>query len=212
MRVEELMTRAVVTARPETPLKEVGALLVDNRISGVPVVDAAGAVLGVVSKSDLIVREDADRHGRKSAAVTAADAMTSPAVTIEPGASVVAAARELIDRRIDRLPVVHEGLLIGIVTRTDLVRAFVRSDSAIEREIRDDVLVRGLWLAPENLTVAVHGGHVAIGGRVDTRSDAELVAACVRRVAGVLDVDVSQLEWRYDDAHHRLELRMGRRL
>ena len=212
MRVEELMTRAVVTARPETPLKEVGALLVDHRISGVPVVDAAGTVVGVVSKSDLIVREDVDRRRAKSAAVTAADAMTSPAVTIEPGASVVAAARELIDRRIDRLPVVHEGLLIGIVTRTDLVRAFVRSDSAIEHEIRDDVLVRGLWLAPENLTVVVREGHVAIGGRVDTRSDAELVAACVRRVAGVLDVDVSQLEWRYDDAHHKLELRMGRRI
>lgn len=212
MRVEELMTRAVVTARPETPLKEVGELLVDNRISGLPVLDATGAVVGVVSKSDLIVREDTEKRRPKSAAVTAADAMTSPAVTIEPGASVVSAAHAMVDGRIDRLPVVHEGLLIGIVTRTDLVRAFVRSDAAIEREIRDDVLTRDLWLSPENLTIAVHRGHVAIGGTLDARSEAEVVAACVRRVPGVLDVDVSQLSWRHEDSPHRLELRMGRRL
>ena len=149
-----------MTVEPLTPLKEVARLLVERRVSGVPVVDDDGTVVGVVSEGDILVKER-DRQSPASLlghllewdegnrlrreARDAADAMTGPAVTIRPSRSVSEAASLMLDRSVNRLPVVDQhGKLVGIVTRADLVRAFARSDEEIEREIREDVIVRSL--------------------------------------------------------------------
>lgn len=153
MRVDELMTRDVATVTPEMPLEEVAALLVDRRISGVPVCDPAGTVVGVVSERDILYKAlgREERGGGPlawfavwpvSAAVranarTAGETMSSPALTIEPSLRAAAAAGLMIDRDVDRLPVVErDGTLVGIVTRTDLVRAFARDVDRISQETR----------------------------------------------------------------------------
>ena len=90
-------------------------------------------------------------------------------------------------------------MLIGIVTRADLVRAFVRSDEEIAREIRDDVIRRTLWLEPDPIEVAVHDGEVRLSGEVETKGDAELIPSFVQRVPGVVSV-LSKLRWRENGA------------
>ena len=218
MRVEELMSRDVTTVEPETPLKEVAALLSRHRISGVPVCGEDGRVLGVVSEADILRKEEGrapegggllswlferdDESLAKAAARTAGEAMTSPAVTIEPKRPVSEVARLMVERGINRLPVVRGDELVGIITRADLVRAFHRPDDEIRREIYEDVLLRTLWISPEHLTVSVEQGEVTLGGEVENRTEAELAVAYVRRVPGVVDVR-SKLTWRVDDLARR---------
>jgi CBS domain-containing protein len=208
MHVQDVMTEDVATVRPETPLKEVAALLVEKRISGLPVCDADGALLGVVSEADILVKEEGveperrralawllrgDNGADKIAATTAGEAMTSPAVTIDPRRPVSDAARLMIERSVNRLPVVEGARLVGIVTRADLVAAFTRSDEEIRREIVDELLVRTLWIEPGLLRVDVDEGRVTISGQVDTQTELELAAAFIRRVPGVVDVDATGL-------------------
>jgi CBS domain-containing protein len=214
MRVQDVMTKEVRTVEPDTSLKEVARVLMELGISGLPVVDG-GKVVGVVSEADILVKERAinpARHGlvgmfhsegvdvgEKLRALTAGEAMTSPAITITPARPVSEAAGRMIDSRINRLPVVtDDGVLIGIVTRADLVRAFVRPDAEIATEIRDDVVLRTLWIAPEQVSVAVEGGAVELAGHVGTKADAELVVSMTRRVPGVVSV-ASNVTWDTDD-------------
>lgn len=216
--VRDVMTRSVISARRGTSLKGVAQLLVDHRISGVPVVDVDGAVLGVVSEADLLVKEqgaDAVRHRplarflgesresraqlAKLGAVTAAEAMTVPAVTITSGRSIHEAAAIMTARRVNRLPVVDDGRLVGIVTRADLVRAYVRSDDELAKAIREDVLLHILWLDPALFTVVVADGVASIAGRVDCRSTAEMVERFVSMVPGIVDVH-ADVTWALDDS------------
>src|SRR5665647_3559680 len=157
MRIEKIMTRDVITAAPDTPLKVVAQLLVDNRISGVPVCGPNGEVLGVVSEADILRKEEGvspdlarplawlvrrlDGELDKIGARTAGEAMTAPALTVRPTQHTSAVARLMVDYAINRVPVVAGDRLVGIVSRADLVRAFTRSDEEIEREIREDVPV-----------------------------------------------------------------------
>jgi len=221
MRVDQLMTHDVVTVTPETSLKKVAALLAEHRISGIPVCDAEGRVVGVVSEADILWKElglttavgglfgrildRADAAADRVAARTAGEAMTSPAITIAPDASVAAAAKSMIDHRVNRLPVVAGGRLVGIVARADLVRAFERPDEEIEREISDDVLLRTLWVDPASVSLVVVEGAVLVAGEVDNRSTAEMIDAYIRRVPGVVSVQ-SQLTWRLDDLARRTSI------
>jgi CBS domain-containing protein len=223
MRVDQLMTRAVKTVAPGAPLKQVAAILVENRISGLPVCDVDGRVLGVVSEADILLKERGveprggalgwlvgpPEHGAvaKAQARSAADAMTSPAVTISPFRSAQEAARLMLDHGINRLPVVKAGRLVGIITRADLVRAFHRPDHAIAEEILSDVLERTLWIAPETVQVSVERGDVTLRGEVNGHSDASLIERLVARVPGVVGVR-SELTWRVNDLsrRHRREI------
>jgi CBS-domain-containing membrane protein len=101
----------------------------------------------------------------------------------------------MINEAVNRLPVVDEDRrLIGIVTRADLVRAFVRSDEEIAKEIREDVLRRALWIEPDSVRVVVEDGEVRLSGEVETKADAELIPSFVQRVPGVVSV-LSKLRW-----------------
>ena len=218
MTVGDVMTRSVITVRSWTPLKEVAQLLIDRRISGVPVVDDDGTLLGVVSEGDFLLKEQGvqavhhrplarifgESRGARSrlakiGALTAGEAMTAPALTIAPGRHISEAAALMTGRGVNRLPVVDDGHLVGIVTRADLVRAYVRSDDELAATIRDDVLLRILWLDPAQFTVSVRDGVASIGGRVERRSTAEMVERAVGMVPGIVDVD-SALSWALDDS------------
>jgi CBS domain-containing protein len=215
--VRDVMTRSVVSVQRTASLKEIAQALIDNNISGMPVVDEDGAVLGVVTEADLLVKEqgpEAIRHRRlarffgesresrvqlvKLGATTAADAMTSPALTITSAQPIHEAAAIMTARRINRLPVVDGGRLVGIISRADLVRAYVRSDAELAATIRDEVILRILWLDPAGFTVVVKDGVASISGRVERRSTAEMVERAVRMVPGIVEVD-SSVSWSMDD-------------
>jgi CBS domain-containing protein len=140
MKVSDVMTENVFTVTPDTPLPVAANRMLEYGVSGFPVVDD-GRVVGVLSETDVLYkeREASERHGLldwiahypddppsgKLDARTAGEAMTTPAVTIAPERHISDAAALMLELGIDRLPVVSGGLLAGIVTRTDIVRAFV---------------------------------------------------------------------------------------
>lgn len=217
MTVRDVMTTSVTSVGRSTPLQDVAELLVDRRISGVPVVDEDGIVLGVVSEADFLVKEqgaEAIRHRHlarmlgespeskaqlaKVRATNAGEAMTAPAVTIESTSPISAAARLMTARRVNRLPVVDGGRLVGIVTRADLLRAYVRSDEELANTIRRDVLLRILWLDPNTFELDVKDGRVTIAGHVERRSTAEMVGRSIAMVPGIIDVHTS-VTWSLDD-------------
>ena len=213
VRVGDVMTRDVVSVTPETPLKDVAAVLVERGVSGLPVCDADGAVVGVLSEADLLVKQGGspERSGglfawlvetasapdlAKLRAHTAGEAMTTPAVTVRAGSAVSEAARTMVSLGVNRLPVVEDGRLVGIVTRADLVRLFTRSDEEIARDIRQDVVKR-LWIAPERIEVEVEQGEVVLRGEAETEVEAELLLKRIPLVAGVVGVR-SELSWAVD--------------
>lgn len=218
MRVHEVMTTTVKTVGPEVPLKTAAAAMIEHGISGLPVCETDGRVLGIVSEADILYKERGPEQQRgplswffdlpaletiaKTSARTAGEAMTAPAITIRPDATVGEAARVMGDRGVNRLPVTEaDGILVGIVTRADLVRAFTRPDDAVAAEIRH-VVQHELWVPLEYVSVEVEAGEVTLTGELDTRTEAELVEAFARRVPGVVAVE-SQLTWRVDDLSRR---------
>ncbi|KOT42691.1 CBS domain protein [Streptomyces caelestis] len=197
--VGEVMTGDVVQARRTTPFKEVVRLLDHHRISGLPVVDADDKVLGVLSGSDL-VRLQAHRDGSAPPpALTAGDVMSSPAITVHPEQTVPDAARLMERRGVERLPVVDEAdRLIGIATRRDLLRVFLRADDDIRRQVTGDIVVGALGLPADAVLVSVRDGVVTLAGRVERRGQAPELLHAVWRLEGVVGV-VNRLGLRAGD-------------
>ncbi|MBS2961518.1 CBS domain-containing protein [Actinocrinis puniceicyclus] len=214
--VESVMTPVaqVVSVRPGTPYKEVVKLLTQHAVSAVPVLGEAGHVLGVVSEADLLFKETRtassgsaraaispkqalSRH--KAEGATAVELMTAPAVTIRPDEQVAAAARRLEEHRIKRMPVVDgEGRLVGIVSRRDLLRVFLRTDREMEAELRS-LLVDSFWIDPNGWSARVSEGRVLLSGRMDRRSTVRIAESAARRIDGVVAVD-NELTYTEDDS------------
>jgi CBS-domain-containing membrane protein len=136
---------------------------------------------------------------QKAVGDRADELMTVPAITIRPDVSIAEAARLMDAEGVKRLPVVgDDGRLIGIVTRGDLLRMYVRPDEAIRREVHTEVLGRVLCLEPEVVDVSVERGVVTLRGTVDRRSTAAIAVRLVHAVAGVVDV-ADELDFDYDD-------------
>jgi CBS domain-containing protein len=224
MKVSELMTEKVLTIGPEAPIKDVAKVLVTNGISGLPVCDIEGDVLGVISEGDILYKEHDPAGGHiggplgwifegppdpkslvKADALTARKAMTSPAITIAPWESASQAARIMCERQVNRLPVVQNEKLVGIVTRGDLIRAFTRTDAELQEELEQDVLQRVMWIDPGKVAVNVENGVVTLSGRLPIRRDVELLNKLAARVPGVVAVE-STVEWDVDET-----TRKGRR-
>jgi CBS domain-containing protein len=206
VKVRDLMIREVLTLTAETPLKRAAELLARERISGAPVVDDAGRVVGVLSEADVLVKASAEapRSGLlgwllepaadyrdKIAATRVGEAMSAPVVTIAPDRSVHEAASLMIDESVNRLPVIEDRELVGIVTRADVVRAFTRTDAQIADEIRGEILEQTLWVEPGMVTMQVVDGAVLLAGEVESEADAELLPVLVARVPGVVSVRAS---------------------
>ncbi|MBC2906937.1 CBS domain-containing protein [Streptomyces sp. PSKA01] len=212
------MTSEVVEARREMSYKEVARLLHGHRISGVPVVDHDDKVLGVISETDLIrrqaahagrgagrrfrlpaLRRSARVEAAKARATTAEELMSTPAITMHPEQRVADAARVMERHRVERLPVVdEEDRLIGIATRRDLLRVFLRTDEEIRQEVLDEVLTRTMSLAPHTVIVSVDDGMVTLEGRLEHRSHIPSAIQLTWRVDGVVGV-VNSLTYRIDD-------------
>ena len=200
--VEDVMTARVVSVLESAGYKEIVTLLRRNRVSAVPVVDAAGRVTGVVSEGDLLAKQTAPalpagavrmawrlRERSKASAVTAAELMTSPAVTVLPDADVAKAARLMRDRRVKRLLVVDaEGHLAGIVSRMDVLSVYERPDGQIRGEVATGVIAGRFRLDPLTFEVTVRSGIVTITGQTESRAVALSLLGAVRDVEGVVAV------------------------
>jgi CBS-domain-containing membrane protein len=214
MKVRDIMTTDPVRVTGDTSLREAARLMVRHRVSGLPVVDDAGKLVGVVSEGDFI-RQEASRerpHGvslldalfgegelEPVGAETVGEVMTRSVVTITPEASIGEAARVMGRRNVKRLPVVDlEGELVGIISRADVVGAFTKPDDIIEDEIREDVIRRLLFLDPEVVTIGVSDGVVTLEGELENRTEAHLLEELTRRIAGVVRVE-SRLGYKVDD-------------
>jgi CBS-domain-containing membrane protein len=208
------MTHNVVSVTEETTYKEIVEALAHNGVSAVPVVDDGTRVLGIVSEADLLHKMQfsglephvhlLERKQRrvaraKASGDTARDLMSSPAITVSPDASLPAVAKTMDDERVKRLPVVDEQRrLVGIVSRADLLRAYLRDDDAIRDEIREQILRKTLWIDPETITVTVENAVVTLAGTADRRSTVQIATRLCESVAGVVEV-VDQMAYAYDD-------------
>ncbi|MFF4585374.1 CBS domain-containing protein [Streptomyces sp. NPDC001388] len=203
--VSDVMTRTVVALREGAAFKDIARTMRRWKVSALPVLDGDHRVIGVVSEADLLPKEmlrdpdgDPDRHGRpsggsglaKADAVCAEDLMNAPAVTVRADETVARAARVMARHRLKRLPVVDgEGVLQGIVSRTDLLKVFLREDADIAEEVRRDVVPRLFAVPVEPIRVEVRDGVVTLTGRVRDTSLVPVVTRMVRAVEGVVDVD-----------------------
>jgi CBS domain-containing protein len=211
------MTVRVHVASPETPFKFLVRLIEENRVSAIPVVDRHSVPIGIVSESDLLLKEQRFEiesghdlvHPRKrrdqrakAAGNIASELMTSPPITITTGAGLADAARLMQERNVRRLVVVDErGRIAGIVSRSDLLQVFLRTDEELREEIVDKLLPHVLWPVPDGVRVDVRWNVVTLSGEVDRKSDVDVVTRLARNLDGVVDV-VNQLTYRWDDAAH----------
>ncbi|MCX5309139.1 CBS domain-containing protein [Streptomyces sp. NBC_00160] len=191
------MTHTAVAIGREASYKEIVELMDQWKVSAVPVLEGEGRVVGVVSEADLLPKEEFRRddpvlpdqleEASKAGGVLAEELMSSPAVTVHPDATLAEAARIMARKHVKRLPVVNGvGMLEGVVSRSDLLKVFLRPDEEIGEEIRDSVLA-GL-ATPVHLQASVKEGVVTLRGSLRDRALVPLMARAVRAVEGVVDV------------------------
>ena len=218
MKVTDIMSTNVATVAPDTSVKEVAMLMVQRRISGVPVVDEGGHVIGLISEGDLIRRpematdkplsrwaslmtgqEQKARDFIKTHGLHAQEVMTPAVVTINADATLNEAAGRMEKNKIKRLPVVEGGKLIGILTRADLLRALATSPDfklaapqSSDRAIRDelnDLLRKEDWAASAMVNVIVTDGTVQMWGVVDSRDQRKALRVAAEGIDGVRAVE-----------------------
>ena len=213
--VSDVMTRTVVSVNGFAPFKEIVRRMQEYRVSAVPVVDEDDIVLGIISEGDLILKEDEDLEGEprfldgarrrqdrsKAAGRIASELMTAPAITIGPDATLGDAARLMHHQTVQRLPVVDpaEGTIIGIVSRADLLKVFLRDDAEIAHELREEVIRRTLWIDPDTIRVLVRDGIVTIKGQVEHRDLSSFIERLVLETDGVVAVE-NRLTYHTDES------------
>ncbi|MFB9831374.1 CBS domain-containing protein [Actinoallomurus acaciae] len=214
--VRDYMTTDVVILRPGDAFKEIVRALADRGVSGAPVVEETGRVMGVVTEADLLhkeaftpVAEEPRRYfasrsstrvaQTKAAGDTATDLMSAPAITVDAEAPIARAARLMAVHGFKRLPVVgDDGALVGIISRADVVGVFLAPDDELRRQVVADVVERCLWENPERIRVQVRNGVVTLSGRLASKSLIPLTVALTRSIDGVVDV-VDELSYDRDD-------------
>ncbi|MGC8475767.1 MAG: CBS domain-containing protein [Acetobacteraceae bacterium] len=210
------MTSGVIAVRPETPLDQAVRLMVENRISGLPVLDPAGHPVGILTEGDLLRRAETGTtgprpgwfaslfrpghladdyvrtHGRRVAEV-----MTPDPVTVAEDASLETVAQLMLTRHIKRLPVTREGVVVGVISRADLVkllavrlsaRAEGGDDATIAAAIQAE-LKRQSWVPLRSISVSVNQGTVALDGVVFDDRQRQAIAVAAENVAGVKAVE-----------------------
>ena len=202
--VKDVMTTQVIWVEQDTPFAAMAAALRQHRVSAFPVLNETGEVIGVVSESDLLNKmalggEDHTpgmidgilRHKQleKARGVTADELMTAPPVTVSAEDTVEHAARLMYVRRVKRLPVVDaDGHLAGIVSRSDVLAVYGRSDAEISEDIRRSVLSTEEPAVPGVFDVSVAEGVATLVGRPQTREQGHEIVFRTRHIQGVVAV------------------------
>ncbi len=222
MQAKDIMTTSVLTVEPETPIGDVAAMLMRRRISGAPVVDGDGKVVGIVSEGDLIRRAgaEAERHPSwwltllsapedralayvKSHGGTAGDVMTRDVVTVTETTSLEEIASTLSKHDIKRVPVLHDGKLAGVVSRADLMRGLAARLVSLETTADDETIKKAIVTEladavqqPETVSIVVSGGVVHMWGAVQSDSEVRAAEVAARNAPGVKEVRSEIQVWR----------------
>ena len=212
--VSDVMTSHVHVASPLAPFKLLVRLIEENRISAIPIVDQQGVPLGIVSETDLLLKERRHelessndllhlnkrrRERAKAAATVASEVMTTPPITVASDTSLGEAARHMQEKNVRRLVVVDpRGRIAGIVSRSDLLQVFLRTDKDLRNEIVSSLIPAILLAQDDAVGVAVSWNIVTLSGEVDRKSDADLLTRATRELDGVVGV-VDRLSYRWDD-------------
>jgi CBS domain-containing protein len=197
--VGDVMTRSVVAVSRDAPFKEIVEAIDRWKITAVPVLEADGRVIGVVSEADLLAKQEfAGRAPSrredllKVSGGTAEEVMTAPAITVHPDATIAEAARVLALRRVKRLPVVDaEGVLTGIVSRGDLLKVYLRADAEIAEDIRYELATHLFPDEPRTIEVSVDAGVVTLAGTVRNTALIPIAARLAHAVEGVVNVEIT---------------------
>lgn len=221
LRAKDVMTSPVITVRPDSTVKDIAALMLSHHISGLPVVTAEGELVGIVTEADLLYKESGPRQhdtgflkglppfgktvdtAKKAGGLVAGDLMTATVITVEEDTLLHEVAALMVRRKINRVPVTRAGRLVGIVSRADVLRAFVRADEEIEHAVHD-ALLHELWIDISNVRIEVSEGVASLQGEVDRRSEKELAERWVATIDGVVKVE-SRLTYRFDDREATME-------
>lgn len=217
MRAVDVMTPKVITVTPDTEVREIARLLLENHISALPVVDSGGEVLGVVSEGDLMrrVENGTQRHKSwwlrsifagtdnsseyiKSHARKAREVMTPNPISITEDEPLHRVARLLEKHHIKRVPVLRDGKLLGIISRANLLQGLAADTSEVampvtadDHEIRDALLKEieraGVWV--ERINVIVRAGEVQLWGLVDSQQQKTAAQVAAENTPGVKSVD-----------------------
>lgn len=213
MKIGEIMTRDVITVAPQTSIREAASRMVDHSVSGLPVVDEQGKLVGVLSEGDLILRQrarqrvpwwraffqDGERLAReyqKAAGTTVAEVMTKAVISVSPDLPIEAAALILDQRRIRRVPVVADGRVVGIVSRGDLVKILAKAPSPVGGPTSDSQLVSEMrarlanepWVSHHGIVVDAENGELLIWGLVASEAEKSAVETMARALPGVKGV------------------------
>jgi CBS domain-containing protein len=225
MRIDEIMTRDVIAVAPEAPIHKAARLMVNHSVSGLPVVDGRGKIVGIVSEGDLIVRqkprermpwwklffaegEQLARDYQKRAGMTVAEVMTRSVISVGPELSVDAVALVLDKHRVRRVPVVSNGVLVGIVSRGDLIKALAtappaagpRSDLQLVAEMRAR-LGREPWAARYGVVIEAQDGVLSLWGLVDSDAERSALVTMARAIEGCTGVN-NHLDLRSEIPYH----------
>ncbi len=218
MKVSDVMAKDVVTVNPETTVREIAELMTQHRISGLPVVDKDGHLIGIISETDLLHRAetgterrrkwwltafvDSDRLAREYAAShahKASDIMSRNVITIDAGADLADVADLLERRKLKRVPVVSGGQLVGILTRGDLVKALAARLRA--RSTGAGVGTKGLlaaindrmhhatWLDTSLINIDVDGDVAKLTGLAASADQSRALRLLVEDTPGISRVD-----------------------
>jgi CBS domain-containing protein len=202
MLAKDLMTRDVITVSPDTPVNEVARLLLRNRISAAPVVDADGTAIGMISEGDLIGRGDTDREARRDWWLTllaegeelhpdfmkslrqpqrmAREVMVAPVIRVTETTDSAEIARILKEYRIKRVPVVHDGRIVGIVSRADLLDAVASPEDHRAQSEKPHGLITDLFATLGSSTRHSEPAPSATPARTQSAADDAVTAAGFR--------------------------------
>ncbi|WP_097880115.1 CBS domain-containing protein [Streptomyces sp. st140] len=199
--VADVMTRKVIAVAPTASFKDIVTAMSRWSVSALPVVEGEGHVVGVVSEADLLPKEEFHERSpglleqmhrldatAKAGSSTAEDLMTRPALTIGPDAALPQAARLMATRGVKRLPVVEGDVLSGIVSRSDLLKVFLRPDEEIAEDVREQVIARLFPVSRQKVNVQADAGVVTMSGVVREPGLIPVAARLARACEGVVDV------------------------
>lgn len=212
---KSIMSAPVITVRPEMPVRDAVSLMLDRHVSGLPVVDGDGRLLGIVTEADLLPKEAQSRVSeplvewfgrslwlerlvtghRKVEGRTVGEVMTHNIITAEEDTPVHVLASKMMRYGVNRLPIVRDDRVVGIVARADVLKVFLRSDELLEREGRR--LLDGLLVFGEEVGLSVERGVFVVRGLVGSPARRQILLRRLWEIDGVVAVDDRELREAY---------------
>lgn len=209
LRARDVMTSPAVTVRPDTPVVEAARIMARRRISGLPVVDEDGHLMGIVTEADLLLKEagpgglplvafhaegpppDVQPLLRRYEGRLVGEVMTREVVATQEDTPLQQVAALMARKNVNRIPILRGRVVVGVVSRNDVLKAFLVEDEELVRRVQETL--EELGLPPDRVHVEVQDGVVRLRGRVDSPGEARVVALCVRGLDGVVAVDTAEL-------------------